>query len=183
MKKATRTVEWQGRSGKCIAVITAEAGTHTREIKLDGQATGVYETFQVSDYRCKLTIDGKVFANDWFKSTDGMTNTPEGAAAMIHGISVDQIFVNAEVWTMIKEAQDAVSEEVTEEETETDDSIETANEIIAAVEHGAVVLPQSEIADYLKQYNDVNNEGGEGYIPTVIANESVDHARAILAAK
>jgi hypothetical protein len=188
MKTATRTVEWEGQSGHCVAVITAEAGTNRTEINLDGHATGMYETTQVSRHSCKLYINDTVMASGWFLGADEITDAPAGAAAMIHGLRVDRIYVKADVWAMIKEAQEAVEAEVAEEIAEEDDEAqdvvtESAKRTIEAAEHGALVMPAAEIAGWVERYNNVYNEGGEGYIPTVIAKEALDKARSRIATK
>jgi hypothetical protein len=43
-------------------------------------------------------------------------------------------------------------------------------------------LPNSEeVKKWRKAYNDINNEGGEGYIPEVVTEQQVEWAKKILA--
>lgn len=65
--------------------------------------------------------------------------------------------------------------------------LEKARKVIAAQDKAIKAfghLPTaSELATWQKQYNDIHNEGGEGYIPTYVTVEQVRDAYAVLAAQ
>jgi hypothetical protein len=42
-------------------------------------------------------------------------------------------------------------------------------------------MTNAEYRAWAKQYNDINNEGGEGYIPELITIEQLEAAKKILA--
>ncbi len=62
------------------------------------------------------------------------------------------------------------------------DEVETAQAIVSQAEKEGIdkLMTASEIKAWRKNYNDVVNEGGEGYIPNKISREAYQNALKIL---
>lgn len=58
--------------------------------------------------------------------------------------------------------------------------INAAMEIITKAEAQADIPTAAEAADRIKQYNNVYNEGGEGYVPEIITAEQYEQAKAVV---
>ena len=64
--------------------------------------------------------------------------------------------------------------------TESDISIEKATKILKVAATRSNVLSKKEESKWLINYNNINNEGGEGYVPTRITLEDVEWAKKII---
>ena len=78
------------------------------------------------------------------------------------------------------EAEEVKEAEVAETIKIEAEKIEAAKKVIAQAEAQSTIPTDAEYRAWRKQYNDINNEGGEGYIPTRITKERYEMARAIL---
>lgn len=60
--------------------------------------------------------------------------------------------------------------------------VENAREIVEAAEKQGVekLMTKEEIVKWRKNYNNIANEGGEGYIPQLISKEQYEHALGVL---
>ena len=68
-----------------------------------------------------------------------------------------------------------------EKENVQKEEIEEAINIVNKVDEKKVkMLPRKDIRNYLNDYNDLHNEGGEGYLPDVIAEEDYIAAKKLL---
>lgn len=70
--------------------------------------------------------------------------------------------------------------EKNEEELENERQIEKAKSVIAKASKQKRVMTAAEYKRWRKQYNDVVNEGGDGYIPDLVTVEDVEWANGIL---
>lgn len=68
-------------------------------------------------------------------------------------------------------------------EKEEKEEFETAKIIIAKAERQSWMPTNEEYEKWARNYNNVNNEGGEGYIPHLITKEQLARAKKIVNAK
>ena len=70
----------------------------------------------------------------------------------------------------------------TEKEIEREEAIEEAKKIIALAEKEGIenLMSASEVKVWRRNYNQVNNEGGEGYIPIRISKEQYTKALEVI---
>lgn len=61
--------------------------------------------------------------------------------------------------------------------------IEAAEAVIAKAEAQRDIPTAEEAARRIRQYNNIYNEGGEGYVPQIITVEQYERAKAVLARK
>lgn len=66
-------------------------------------------------------------------------------------------------------------------DTEHDEEIAELEEVIAKAERQEALPSEAEKAEWLREYNNAYNEGGEGYVPRVITRDQYDWARQRLA--
>lgn len=64
--------------------------------------------------------------------------------------------------------------------------IEEAREVLSHEQatrntFGGKLPTRQEVSKYLKRYNDIHNEGGEGWLPTLVTEAEVEAAKAVLA--
>lgn len=63
------------------------------------------------------------------------------------------------------------------------EQIKWAEGVVAAAEAQADIPTKAEAQRRMKRYNDINNEGGEGYVPHIYDQDEYRYAMAILQAK
>lgn len=70
----------------------------------------------------------------------------------------------------------------TETEIAKEETIEEANAVVALAESEGIdkLMTSAELAVWRNHYNDLHNEGGEGYIPTKISRERYERALSVL---
>lgn len=84
----------------------------------------------------------------------------------------------------IKELEDEIRADLESDSREVEAKkaqIQKALNLVKTVEETNVrTMPRKDIAKYLKEYNDCYNEGGEGWLPQIIASEDYEEAKKIL---
>lgn len=70
--------------------------------------------------------------------------------------------------------------EKAEKEKEIKEKVESAKKTIAKAESQKDIPTKAEAKRRMKQYNDVVNEGGEGYVPYIISVEEYEYAKEIV---
>lgn len=90
--------------------------------------------------------------------------------------------------SLIKEMKAELSKEFsvqTEAEKQQREEIELAQEIVALAEKEGIdtLMSAAEIKTWRKRYNDLYNEGGEGYVPVKVSREAYHNALKVLAGK
>lgn len=86
-----------------------------------------------------------------------------------------------EINATIKEMKEELAVEFgikTKEQIEQEEKVEVAKEVVRLAEKEGIenLMTNSEHAKWRKKYNDLHNEGGQGYIPTRISKEKYEHA-------
>ena len=97
----------------------------------------------------------------------------------------------AEVGQEINEVIENLKEELaaefgtkTEKQEEKEEEIELAEEVVELAKKEGIenLMTKQELKAWRKRYNDINNEGGEGYIPTRVSQEQYQQALKTLRA-
>lgn len=64
---------------------------------------------------------------------------------------------------------------------EKEEELKRAKELIAKAEKQKTIPPKAEANRLMRQYNDIMNEGGEGFVPHIISREEYDYALKVVA--
>ena len=162
-KNAKVVIEWEYRKSQ-------------EETVLDGQRTNVYNVTEYNDFTIGLYVnDKKVADNTWFRYNQQNNHILIGGATIGTPEMVAAIVEVYEEMKAIVETEKAKAPKTQEEKEE----IKKAEQIIAEVERVGEenLLTDKEESVWIKQYNDIHNEGEQGYIPQRATKES--YARAI----
>ncbi len=184
MKKAERSVEIN-KNGKTVRFeIVAERGILDWADKAEG-FSGFYKTYERDEV--VVFVDGKQFEKGSFQDYRGVNiqgiSLPQGAVAKIGS----KMLLSPEMAEMIGNlVAEARAEAETDEEyrtlkakneaKKTEAKAKEAARIVAAFEAGKCLKSYAEA----KRYNDIHNEGGDGYVPEVITPEDYQTAKALV---
>jgi len=134
-----------------------------------------------TDERCIVCVDGKYYTEGTptmiVKDGQDMLKigvlylTAERMAAM-NTIIAETKIAGTELEAAAKVAEEKAKEEVKE--------IESAKATIAEAESQKDIPTESEYRAWRRNWNNIHNEGGEGFIPTRITSEQYEYAKSIL---
>lgn len=152
---------------------------------LDGDLIDTGKREIIATGTLTVYIDGKKFDTCDQPSFWQITETGHAGIKKIWGIKqiafaearaaeIEKFF--AEV---IEEGKAAEAEEIRAEEKEAavTEEIENAEQIVAAAEAQADIPDRAEARRRMKRWNDIHNEGGEGYVPSIISREEYEQAK------
>jgi hypothetical protein len=164
-REMKKTHEWTSARTGDKTTVEIEYTKTVREIVLDADGvkieTGKNEI--VETMIITASVNGQIVA----RSTSGyMVCNPEASKAIIALIDECKAEETAEV-AEVKAAEKA--EEVAE-----------AQEIVAAAEKQTTIPTAAQYREFRRRYNEIHNEGAEGYIPTMITKEQYEAAKAII---
>ncbi len=184
--------------GKAIARITVSA--FTNDVNFDGYIMGqklhttqdieivangkvvVKETY-AKKMTCNVLYEDQyekynLNENDVFTRVGNVRTLGFEAFEAIEGAIVEMKDKLAKEFGEKTETEKA-DEEVAKAEAE---AIEMAEKVVAAAEVEGVknLRTREQLKTWRKAYNDVNNEGGEGYIPTRVSKEQYEEALKVL---
>ena len=184
MKKAERSVEIN-KNGKTVRFeIVAERGILDWADKAEG-FSGSYKTYERNEV--VVYVDGKQFEKGSFQDYRGVNiqgiSLPQGAVAKIGS----KMLLSPEMAEMIGNlVAEASAEAATDEEysalnaknesKKAEAQTKEAVRIVTAFEAGKCLKSYAEA----KKYNDIHNEGGDGYVPEVITPEDYQAAKNLL---
>ena len=190
MRKLVKEVPFGG------AIARIEVSAFTQDVSLDGIVTSqkVTMTSTVTVIKEGRVLDASSFAkavrNDeigscWYKKLPldpNKTYTQVGRKAWTEGAEVAEE-INATIETLKSELAREFDTK-TEAEVANEEAVEEANAVIAQAQVEGVenLLPAAELKAWRTAYNNLHNEGGEGYIPTRISRERYEKALATLEA-
>lgn len=182
--------EWKLTDGRTITLEAEYTETVRDEIvNLDGDICNTGKREIVKKAMLTAYIDGKKHdsctnVNFWsiidvqpgIKKIWGIHNiafTPERAAE-----------IEAFLASVIEDGRDNEAEEIRAEKKaeETKEQIKAAEDTIARAEAQADIPARAEAQRRMKEYNDINNEGGSGYVPYIVSREEYERAKATIAA-
>jgi hypothetical protein len=184
-----KTIKWTGTRGNEFE-LRAECKITLIEkiLDADGQKIPTSEYVEDEEANLEAYIDGKRVGSSW--------NTDFWEIIDVTGTSYKRIWGIEKMGMTAKQAEkvelflnEVIAEGTTEEVKEAriiKDAkekariIKNAKEIIAKAEAQNEIPTAEEYKTYRKNYNNLHNEGGEGYIPTMITKEEYDYAKSIV---
>jgi hypothetical protein len=185
MKKASRTVEIAS-NGKTIKFnIFVERGVIDMADKSEG-FSGHLKTYEREEVI--VFVDGKQFEKGQLQDYRNCNHIPglklpAGAVGRVGKVMLTE--VNFEL--IAKAQAEAIAEASTDAEYAELKAAEVAKKNAAQIESAKRIVEQYESGKCLKsyeaatQYNNLHNEGGDGYVPEVITTEMYRAAKARLA--
>lgn len=183
MKKVNKIIE-VAKNGKNIKFsITAERGILDHADHAEG-FSGNFKTYQYEEVA--VYVDGKLFDKGQLHDCRNINipgfKLPMGAVGKIG----NKMMLSAEMLDMLVSAQnEAISEAETDEEYASLSAKESTKKAEAQKKEAARIVAAYEAGKCLKSYtaaenyNNVMNEGGEGYVPEVITAEMYAAAKAV----
>ena len=192
----TKTIGWQTSTGKTV------------EITMTHESTMIDDTSYSDGYNINLgrkphqygtlaiNIDGAKFASiglDKYTKADevsGYTLKQNPQLAGLYRVAQTNLLATKENADLFNRALGEVIEggkseeykahEATEAAKTADQEIEWANGIIAKTTEQGRLFSGAEIKIMATNYNNLYNEGGEGYVPTWVSQEQYNEAQLIL---
>ena len=207
MSKITKTVNWTSQTGRAVTIEIELTKKMTSDISYsDGWNVDlgdkVYEEKSIKVYANGKCVDSArqnpriiegIFYTDEFKAK---VKASGGYAKLTDKLVVNETNYNL-IMVAINEAELEVAAEFKAEnetivaELEEKEAVEVAktianevkwaSRIVEEAEARGEVLTEVQEASWRVNYNNMNNEGGEGFIPTRATTESLSKAREILA--
>lgn len=168
-------------------------GSYMPERPIDGGYGGIEKEKYYEDFTVTILKDGKEVGkanlNDFFTPTDepdginltGHIQTPDGKMAKIKvknsALSTEQLRKEAEKLSEENANSDIKRLKEAENNAKKQQEINMAKNILTIRN----VFPDEKARKaWIKKYNDINNEGGEGYIPRTTTTAKVEWAKKIL---
>lgn len=185
------TFEFKLRNGNtCTIEATYECVMENEVLDADGYKI-VGQTKPTEAGRCDMVayVDGKKIDSCWNTSFWRLIDIKEiPGAKKIWGLKVG--FANPEDAERYEKwiaeiidggkSDEVKAYEKAEKEKEIKEKVESAEKTIAKAESQKDIPTKEEAKRRMKQYNDVMNEGGEGYVPYIISVEEYEYAKEIV---
>ena len=184
MKKVNKVIE-VSKNGKNIKFsITAERGVLDHADHAEG-FSGNFKTYKHEEVA--VYVDGKLFEKGRLHDCRNINipgfKLPMGAVGKIG----NKMMLSAEILDMLVSAQsEVIAEAETDEEYAALNAKESAKKAEAQKKEAARIITAYEAGKCLKSYaaaenyNNIMNEGGEGYVPEVITAEMYAAAKKLL---
>jgi hypothetical protein len=184
-----KVVEYTSPTGAAIR-IEIEYSKQYEDIEhdLDGDIIIVREI--TASQSVKIYMNGELKAKDYAPNEITEANKMFYAQAPVGSVVIkgSGIFIcinghTEEIMTAYREAvAEGTSEECkAEEQKEHQAEIERAKELISRAESQKDIPTAAEHKIWARNYNNVVNEGGEGYIPVIITKEQYESAKQFVA--
>ena len=184
------TYEWSLKDGRIVKLEAEYTEKVQNEIvNLDGDICETGNREIVKDGMLTAYIDGEKFDSCWNSDFWQIIETGKPGLKKIWGIKM--IAFTAEraeeiekfLSDVIEEGRDSEAQQIRAEEKAKLDAerIETAERFIAKAEAQPDIPTKAEAEHRMKEYNDINNEGAEGYIPYIVCREDYEAAKKLLA--
>jgi|GEM_PF-6156335 len=174
---------WKSSKGQIITLIAIATTTTKKEvINLDGDYFDTGKTITNTEVELVAIVDGKKIAKT---DSDYQVSLVPGQENVYWIPSLGKIAFTNEVAKriekMIEEEIKNSKQDKTTVEIINTDAIRKAKEIIFKVEKANIkVVAAKDYMNYIRGYNNLHNEGGEGFTPEVITQEEYNEALAIL---
>lgn len=182
-----KTLTWTGSRGNAIE-LRAECKIEMAEteINLDGH---VFDGKKEPTIRANLElyVDGKKVDSCWNTNFWRIIKFDDNGLKKVWGL---KLTMTAEQAVLVEKflneviesgkSTEVVENEKTEIKNKKAEELENAKRIIADYENQNVRLTNAEYKQWRINYNNANNEGGEGYIPTLITTEQYNCAKEII---
>lgn len=159
-----------------------------KKVEFVAEYTKVLEDKEIHEHHnVTVFVDGKAVSHSWarfrildtkdenVKKVDGLNRVRFTAD---RAVEIEKLFEEVKELGTTKEA--AEFEELMKAKKE-EKEIKRLEKIIEAAEKQHTMMTREEQKQWEKNYNRINNEGGEGYIPKSICVEAYEAAKAELA--
>ena len=181
--------EWKLTDGRTVTLEAEYTETVQDEIvNLDGDICNTGRREIVKHAMLTAYIDGKKHDSCWDVNFWRIIDAKPGIKK-IWGIK--QIAFTAEraaeieafIASVITEGRDNEAEEIraAKKAKDIEDKIKAAEDTIARAEVQKDIPTRAEAQRRMKEYNDINNEGGSGYVPYIVSIEEYEQAKATIA--
>lgn len=185
MKKASRTVEIASNARTITFNIFVERGVIDMADKSEG-FSGHFKTYEREEII--VLVDGKQFEKGQLQDYRNCNHIP-GLKLPAGAVGrVGKVMLTEANFELIAKAQaEAIAEASTDADYAQLKAVEFAKKNNTQIESVKRIVDQYESGKCLKsyeaatQYNNLHNEGGEGYVPEVITAEMYQAAKAKLA--
>jgi hypothetical protein len=182
-----KTLKWTGARGNEIELrARCEIKLVNKEVDLDGHVIVSDEKRQQVDANLELWVDGKLVdscqdINFW------QTIDIDNDLKKIWGLNIGMTSEQAEI--VDRFLQDVIESGKVEEvktleneqqEAKLEERKLEAQMIIEKASKQSKVMTKAEYDQWVERYNNVMNEGGEGYVPEMVAVEQLEWARKVL---
>lgn len=186
----TRTFEWTLNSGKQGKLEVTYAEVMVREtFNADGDIVAAgHMPSDAGNSKMIAYIDGKKVGDCWNKNFWKLIDGSAAGTKKIWGLNIAFSAENAERYEkfIAELIADGTSDDVkayraNKKSEAREEEIAYAKETIAAAEAQSDIPTAKEARARQIQYNDIHNEGGEGYVPRWVSKEEYENAKSILA--
>ena len=190
----TKTFEWitsNGAQAKIVA--TYEAVLERKSLDADGYAVkGNPEPTTAGRCMMAVYLDGKKIDSCRDPNFWGLIDVKQPGIKKIWGLKVGFDVESAGKYEefLAELMEDGKSDEVKQYEAERAEKRKAAErtraqEIVEAAEktrrnQDGSLMSEAQAAEWRRSYNNINNEGGDGYVPTIVTQEQLDRALEIL---
>jgi hypothetical protein len=188
-----KTLNWISSKGNKIELRAyCKTTMQPREIDLDGHVfTGKPEP--ITDANLELWVNGQMVDSCWdtnFWRMIDLVDHPDYKKIWGLKIAVDlkqAEEIGAFLQSVIESGKspEVKNYETAEADKNLADQVKRAENIVAAAEstiknEDDTLMTYAQASAWRKIYNDINNEGGEGYVPEVVTKEDYEWAISIL---
>lgn len=195
-KSASKTIQLNGTMDVAITITRS-----ITDIKGDPWECRPDETLHIERVSIEFInpSDGKKYTGTEIRVLDangifGKNDAPLIAKGAYACIPATGLYLSKSSYDQIKSAYDAVSSEAMFDEWQQyidakvaakkaekiADAEETVREAELELKYKGKLMTASEIRAWSINYNNVHNEGGSGYVPSHVSQESYDYAKSIL---
>jgi hypothetical protein len=186
-----KTYEWNLTDGRKITLEAEyEETVRDKVVNLDGDICNTGDREIVTDAMLIAYIDGKQFdftryVNFW-EIVDADKHRKIKKIRGIKQIAFTEERakeIEAFLTNVIEEGRDEEAQKIRDMENEKKkkNEIEEVKRIIEKAEKQKDIPNRAEAERRMKRYNDINNDGGEGYVPYIISLEEYEYAKEKLA--
>ena len=187
MKTTTREFTWTLTSGAAGKLVGSYVSKVDKKI-LDADGIAVECGKEVSHYGSDLVayVDGKRVDSCWDPAFWRLIDSH--GAKKIWGLKVG--FASAEIADkynaflsdLMQEDDEVLALRAEEKRKQVAEDLEMYRNIVSWCERGYLVETEAEAKEKWRKYNDINNEGGYGYVPTWYTRAQYEEALAFIAA-
>lgn len=184
------TYEWTLTDGRKVT-LEAEYSEHVQDkiVDADGDMVRLNKREIVKEGMLVAYIDGKKIDSCWDTNFWQTVESGHKGIRKIWGIAKIGFTeerakeIEAFLAEVIAAGKDAEAEEIRQkaEEKSKADRIASAMEVIQKAEAQQDIPEAAEAARRMRNYNNIHNEGGDGYVPYIYSREEYDAAKRILA--
>ena len=183
-----RQYKWRLRDGREVTLTARyQEKVVPRILDADGWKIEAGEEIQ-TDAMLTAYIDGKKHDSCWDPGFWQVIKTSKPGVKQIWGIKnigfTDDCAAEIEAFlsSVIEEGRDEKAQALRDEKAakELKDLREHYSEVVAKAEAQHDIPDRKEAKRRMKVWNDIHNEGGEGFVPRIVCQEEYDEAKAFL---